>query len=205
MIMKTAITGKIRFRFFWGSTWSNGRRRTISEVFHIGRLILAKVVYPTKPFRADYYKASVLKELQKHFNVVWENIPGGDDTGEMWHYVYSKIDGGEIGTPESAYALLQRGLCGIQKSKPENNVCSIGYKIGKTAEDQKWFGWSHRAMYGFGIGDVVKEGDCCASSGWTDEYLLEHPEEDTRLPVGFKAESLEDCRTMAKAFAESVS
>ena len=25
--------------------------------------------------------------------------------------------------------------------------------------DGKWYGWSHRAVYGFGIGDKIKEGD----------------------------------------------
>ena len=55
------------------------------------------------------------------------------------------------------------------------------------------------------IREVVKEGDCCASSGWTEEYLREHPEEDKSLPVGFKAKTLEDAKKMATAFAESVS
>ena len=204
--MKTAISGKVRFRFFWGSEYSGSGMIPFSRIFKIGKLILSKVVYCSRePFRPDYYKASVLKELQKYYNVVWENISRGDDTGEMWHYVYSKIDGGQVGRPDAAYRLLQQGIRGIQKAQPNHKVCSIGYKTGKTVEDQRWVGWSHRAMCSFGIGDVVEEGDCCASSGWTDEYLAEHPEEDTSLPVGFKAESLEDARTMAKAFAESVS
>ena len=66
-------------------------------------------------------------------------------------------------------------------------------------------GPSHRAIQGFAVGDAVKEGDLCASSGWTDEYLAEHPEADTSLPVGFVAHTLPDCQTMASAFAESVS
>lgn len=28
------------------------------------------------------------------------------------------------------------------------------------ASNGKWYGWSHRAVYGFGIGDKVKKGDC---------------------------------------------
>ena len=36
--------------------------------------------------------------------------------------------------------------------------------------DGKWYGWSHRAVYGFGIGDKVKKGD----SGYKGkEYTIE--------------------------------
>lgn len=80
------------------------------------------------------------------------------------------------------------------------NCCSIG----KSEKDGKWYGWSHRAMYGFQIGDKVKRGDCCASSGWTEEYLKDHPD-DKPLPVGFEAKTEEDCKRMAIAFASSVS
>ncbi len=59
-------------------------------------------------------------------------------------------------------------------------------------------------MGGFGIGDVVKEGDCTNSSGWTEEYLIQHPECSLALPVGFEAKTLKDAKRMAIAFAESV-
>ena len=86
-------------------------------------------------------------------------------------------------------------------SKPSNTVCSIGF----SQRDQKWYGWSHRAICGFGIGSVVKKGDCAASNGVTDAYIREHPEEKTALPVGFIAKTLEDAKKIAIAFAESVS
>ena len=34
--------------------------------------------------------------------------------------------------------------------------CSIGF----CEADQKWYRWSHRAIYGFGIGSEIKKGDC---------------------------------------------
>jgi hypothetical protein len=79
-------------------------------------------------------------------------------------------------------------------------VCSIGW----CESEQKWYGWSHRAMYGFGIGNVVEEGDCTTSSGWTEECLKDHPSWDRSLPVGFTAKTIDDCKLMAIAFAESV-
>tara|TARA_Y100000310_G_C20342414_1_gene650425 strand:+ start:592 stop:723 length:132 start_codon:yes stop_codon:yes gene_type:complete len=42
-------------------------------------------------------------------------------------------------------------------------------------------------------------------SGWTDDWLRDHPEDDESLSIGFKAETLEDAKRMAMAFAESVS
>ena len=114
------------------------------------------------------------------------------------------FDGGYIGTPEVAQSLCnERGISPeriSRGSKEGSRVCSIGF----SARDQKWYGWSHRAIYGFGVGAVAKEGDCICSSGWTDEYLAEHPDEDLSLPVGFEAKTLDDAKRMAIAFAESV-
>lgn len=108
--------------------------------------------------------------------------------------------GDYIGNPKMAYRLCKVRGIRPEKSDPRANVCSIGF----CGKEQKWYGWSHRAIYGFGIGDTVKEGDCCASSGWTEDYLKEHPEKDRSLPVGFVARTLEDCKLMAIAFADSV-
>jgi len=93
-------------------------------------------------------------------------------------------DGLYIGDPKMAYQLCKK--CGI---KPEyrtatSNICTIGY----SQKQEKWFGWSHRAICGFKVGDVVKEGD-----------VLE-----AYFSVGFKAETIEQVKQMAAAFAESV-
>lgn len=106
-----------------------------------------------------------------------------------------------IGNPRDAHRLCRKRGIKPEKANPGHNICSIGF----CGKEQKWYGWSHRAIYGFGIGDIVKEGDCCASSGWTDEYLAEHPEASKALPVGFKAQTIDDAKRMAVAFAESVS
>jgi len=118
------------------------------------------------------------------------------------------LDGHYIGNQQTAERLTRK--MGIkpepfpeefQHNGSERGTCCIGY----CEKEQKWYGWSHRAMYGFGIGDVVKEGDATASSGWTEECLKEHPEWDLSLPVGFEAKTIDDAKRMAIAFAESVS
>ena len=109
-------------------------------------------------------------------------------------------DGHYIGDPRRAHFLIVKRGIKPELADPTHKVCSIGF----CEREQKWYGWSHRAIFGFGIGDIVKEGDCTASSGWTEEYLAEHPDNDLSLPIGFRAKDLIDAKRMAIAFAGSV-
>lgn len=94
-------------------------------------------------------------------------------------------NGDYIGNPKDArYLIVKRGIV-PQRRTPTSNVCSIGYN----SRERKWYGWSHRAIFGFRVGSVVKKGDCHAET----------------LPVGFRAKNLSDAKRMAEAFAESVS
>lgn len=137
------------------------------------------------------------------YEVRTEHIPAGEsgcDEAFDTRSAYTP-EGHYIGDPKTARHLIVK--MGI-KPEPANGgagPCSIGFN----AEEQRWYGWSHRAICGFSIGDVAEEGDCVCSSGWTDEYLAEHPEEDTSLPMGFEAKTTDDAKRMAIAFAESVS
>jgi len=122
------------------------------------------------------------------------------DKGVLVKSAYTP-EGYYIGDKRTAYFLCSKKGIKPELIDPSHKVCSIGF----CPSEQKWYGWSHRAIFGFGIGDVVKEGDCTTTSGWIDEYLEEHPEKDLSLPVGFEAKTLEDCKRMAIAFADSVS
>ena len=82
-----------------------------------------------------------------------------------------------------------------------SDVACIGY----SEREQKWYGWSHRAIFGFGIGYKADECSCCVDSGWTQEYLREHPEEDKSVPVGFEVKNMDDAKRCAIAFAMAVS
>lgn len=65
-------------------------------------------------------------------------------------------DGGYIGDENTARRLIEGRGIAPQRAKPGDNVCSIGF----CEKEQKWYGWSHRAIYGFGPGSAVKRGDC---------------------------------------------
>ena len=46
-------------------------------------------------------------------------------------------------------------------------TCSIGFN----PEEKKWYGWSHRAMYGFTIGSHVKPGDCAYTPFDKEDFI----------------------------------
>lgn len=138
------------------------------------------------------------KKLLAKFECKAEMVEAGENKPLLMYSFYN-IDGKYIGRVDDFKRLvIEKGI--IPETITGATVCSIG----KSLKDDKWYGWSHRAMFGFQVGDTVKEGDCCASSGWTEEYLKDHPDEKP-LPVGFEAKTEADCKKMAIAFAESVS
>lgn len=200
--MKTAINGKIRLKWFWRGMYLGRGMTPIERIFTIGKLVLAKVVYAKYDNRDKrYYKADILALLNEYYEVRWEKMTcQSGDSNDYWHSVYSKIDSSYVGRPEEAYKLAQQGIRDVQRAYPKDNVSSIGF----SPSEQKWYGWSHRAKYGFEIGDTVKLGDCCTSSGYTDEWLKDHPEDDKSLPIGYEAKTLDDAKLMAMAFAESL-
>lgn len=51
----------------------------------------------------------------------------------------------------------------LQRAK----VCSIGW----SPEKKKWFGWSHRAIYGFTIGSKVKKGSCAFIPSNKEDFI----------------------------------
>lgn len=51
----------------------------------------------------------------------------------------------------------------LEKSK----VCSVGW----SEQNQKWYGWSHRAIYGFGIGSVVKKGSAAFIPSTKEDFV----------------------------------
>lgn len=75
---------------------------------------------------------------------------------------------------------------GIKKPK---NV----YKtpIGFSEKEQTWYGWSHRAIHGFKVGDKCKDRDLGVGDGYT-------------FKSGDTLKTLDDCKQRAKDFAKSV-
>ena len=91
--------------------------------------------------------------------------PGMNEPLE-WTMAYTP-SGDYIGNSRDANRLcVQRGIK-PEKSDPEHCVCSIGF----SSKDGKWYGWSHRAIYGFKIGSKCKPGDCHFKASNKREFM----------------------------------
>lgn len=96
---------------------------------------------------------------------------------------YSKVDKCYIPN-DYLKELFKLGITDqIQGKSRKSKACSIGFN----PTEKKWYGFSHRAICGFKIGDRARE---------------VYPGE-TKL--GKKLKTLEECKQAAKDFAESVS
>lgn len=96
-------------------------------------------------------------------------IPG--DGGTKCYY--SKVDGSYLtraGMEEKGFKyLLRLGITDqLQNTKSNSNHTT---NIGFNPEEQKWYGWSHRAIYGFGVGSKVKKGDCAYCPTDKNDFL----------------------------------
>lgn len=107
---------------------------------------------------------------------------------EEWVHITQAVtlEGAYIGDVDTAIYICDSMGIKPELRTPESNVCSIGF----CESEQKWYGWSHRAIYGYGIGDILDKGSCGAGAF-------------TSLPV--IATDLDIAELMARAFAEGVS
>lgn len=112
-------------------------------------------------------------------------VPGEEDN-------FYNREGVYVGNSDFVKILADKQIS-PEKAQPSHEVCSIGF----SNKDQKWYGWSHRAMYGFEVGHKCKKGDCGVADG--NRYGgVDYPK------PGFICKDLEDCKKCAIAFADSV-
>lgn len=131
--------------------------------------------------------------VEKHdfFEVIEELVQWGkrpEDASYMLSIRNRRGDYVGESTPQFKKVLLDLGI------EPELRdedccVCSIGW----SEKQQKYYGWSHRAMVGFGVGDKVFEEDF----GDDKTAFNDHGRETIQ--------NRSDARRAAAAFAEYVS
>ena len=95
-----------------------------------------------------------------------------------------------IGDVKRAIYLVKKLGISPERADQKHCVCSIGF----CKKDNKWYGWSHRALCGFGIGDKLFE---------------EHYTDDDSCPYvqhgEITIETVEQAKQAAINFARSVS
>ena len=122
-------------------------------------------------------------------------------------------EGHYIGDSKWAYRLCHTQGIVPELIAPDHNVCSIGF----CEREQKWYGWSHRAIYGFGIGSMCKAGDCGYKPdnvqelaekhvGWNDsvEIVDDHTIRVCNVFVCVPGLSSADCQDTTECYLVSV-
>ena len=56
--------------------------------------------------------------------------------------------------------LAEHEIMYLESTFPRRDDVHPVANIGFSEKEQKWYGWSHRAIFGFGVGSHVKKGDC---------------------------------------------
>jgi hypothetical protein len=121
------------------------------------------------------------KQCRLFLESIAEVKPWDDGNGNKMDAYFSKVDGSYItfvGLEKDISWLVENGITEqIQSASTDGNVVQIGFN----PKEQKWYGWSHRAFFGFEIGSEVKKGDCgyvptnmedfllCVEEFWKDE------------------------------------
>lgn len=65
-------------------------------------------------------------------------------------------EGYYVGDKHQAEYLVRKGITSQVQPRGDGRTCVIGF----CSAELKWYGWSHRAAYGFAIGSQVRLGDC---------------------------------------------
>lgn len=96
----------------------------------------------------------------------------------MVELAYSRFDVSYIGIRKDAEWFEEKGINPI--ALPGNQTATIGF----CEKEQKWYAWSHRAMFGFGLGHTVSKGDIgfCPSNmeDWIQERVNFWRDEDNK-------------------------
>jgi len=78
---------------------------------------------------------------------------------------YSKFDGSyitRVGLEDDVAHLVKRGI-----------LEELRHGTGFSPSVKQWYGWSHRAIHGFGIGSTVTRGDCAYAPTCKEDFVQE--------------------------------
>jgi hypothetical protein len=140
--------------------------------------------------KSEWFKEKVISERNlKCYTIRKVLVTPPVIQGKPFPMEYAVTHLGEyIGEVKFARALAARGIAPML-ARRNDRVCSIGF----CARQQKWYGWSHRAMVGFGLYDRVFD----ARFGTDTTPFVKH---------GHKIiTTLVEAKAAAKAFARYVS
>lgn len=91
-------------------------------------------------------------EVKEYLSLVANIVPSGVEGDEDNNIYISKFDNSYI---------TRAGMEGGVKFMADNDITEeLTNGVGFSPNQNKWYGWSHRAIKGFTIGSTCKKGDC---------------------------------------------
>lgn len=102
--------------------------------------------------------------LDKVAYITDADYPG--DTGKVYKSIFNDGYITRVGMEDHVVFLADRDI-----------TEDITHGLGFSPKDNKWYGWSHRAIYGFTIGSTCEKGDC--------HYVADTPEKLIEDRVSF--------------------
>ena len=139
-----------------------------------------------------------VRNYKAGYRVQTEEHEAGEDEQKVVVRSAYTPGGDYLGDPQMArFIIVRRGLL-PEKADPSHSVCSIG--LDPRDSTGRWYGWSHRAIAGFGIGDKLFDPE------WRGDHTEEEVEHMTfRLRGEFVITTLEQAKEAARRFAGYVS
>jgi len=104
-------------------------------------------------YDSKYHEVSIKKSSKvfKAGYIVRKEVVDGVELSVAYNF-----EGNYIGSSVDAYRLCKKRGIKPELASPNNKVCSRGF----CEKESKYYGWSHRAIYGFGVGSTCEPGDC---------------------------------------------
>ncbi len=177
----------------------NKRRLQITkrlEKEFVGRKPWPKRCQPDKVVRTRTYRMGYRVETVLIDNLGYMGFPRHRSSQKNGRWMFldraMTLDGLYVGDRRMGrFLFIKTGLTKVQLAQKNHNVCSIGW----SEEEQKWYGWSHRAICGFGLGDKL----------FSERYQVKHP--NTLFTESGTEEIFTNsqAKLAAKRFASSVS
>lgn len=117
------------------------------------------------------YKTEISRRNYKAGYVVIKGIQDGKEYDmEDFEMSHAETPAGDyIGNSKDAYRICKKMGIRPETRTDQSRTCSIGW----CDKEQKWYGWSHRAIYGFGVGSEVKPGDCAYTPTDKEDFRLD--------------------------------
>jgi len=122
-------------------------------------------------------------DIKKYLEKVAYVVPSLKSLSKGTEEYRSKFDGSYItlvGMEDNIKYLAEREI-----------TEELTHGVGFSPKDNKWYGWSHRAIYGFEIGSTCKKGDC--------HYIASTPEEMIEDHANFFADISKECAEQHRA------